>query len=62
MTASAEVYSCPFDYVNGLEFDPLLKQLLTEAPIARIRMPYGTGVRVGTDQETGVAVRSFDRL
>ncbi|MDJ0462068.1 cytochrome P450 [Streptomyces sp. H27-C3] len=43
MTASAEVYSCPFDYVNGLEFDPLLKQLLTEAPVARIRMPYGEG-------------------
>ncbi|ONK09962.1 cytochrome P450 [Streptomyces sp. MP131-18] len=37
------VWTCPFDFAEGLEFDPLLRQLMTEAPIARIRMSYGQG-------------------
>ncbi len=28
---------------GALDFDPLLRQLLTEAPVARIRLPYGEG-------------------
>jgi cytochrome P450 len=43
MGTSGSVWTCPFQFAEGLEFDPLLKRLLTEAPIARIRMPYGEG-------------------
>lgn len=43
VSSAADVWHCPFDHANGLEFDPLLKRLLTEAPIARIRMPFGDG-------------------
>ncbi|MQS34390.1 cytochrome P450 [Streptomyces katsurahamanus] len=34
---------CPFDYAEALEFDPLLRQLQTEAPVSRIRLPHGEG-------------------
>ncbi|MFD9425717.1 MULTISPECIES: cytochrome P450 [unclassified Streptomyces] len=37
------VRSCPFDYAQQLEFDPQLRELLTEAPVSRIRMAYGEG-------------------
>ncbi|MBD3544160.1 cytochrome P450 [Streptomyces sp. JV180] len=37
------VRSCPFDYAERLEFDPQLRQLLTEEPVSRIRMAYGEG-------------------
>lgn len=37
------VRSCPFDYAQQLEFDPQLRQLLTEEPVSRIRMAYGEG-------------------
>ncbi len=37
------VWNCPFDYAERLEFDPLLRRMMTEAPIARIRMSYGEG-------------------
>ncbi|MEI7032273.1 cytochrome P450 [Streptomyces pratensis] len=37
------VRSCPFDFAEQLEFDPQLKQLLTQEPVSRIRMPYGEG-------------------
>lgn len=37
------VWTCPFDFAEGMEFDPLLRRMMTEAPIARIRMPYGQG-------------------
>ncbi|WP_031074133.1 cytochrome P450 [Streptomyces sp. NRRL WC-3742] len=43
MTTTAPVWDCPFHHTDGLEFDPLLKRLLTEAPIARIRLPHGEG-------------------
>ncbi|WP_326555411.1 cytochrome P450 [Micromonospora sp. NBC_01813] len=39
---SAGVQDCPFHHADGLEFDPLLSRLLTEDPVARIRMRYGT--------------------
>ncbi|MFJ9624389.1 cytochrome P450 [Streptomyces sp. NPDC101181] len=37
------VRTCPFDYARQLEFDPQLRQLLTEEPVSRIRMAYGEG-------------------
>lgn len=37
------VRTCPFDYAQQLEFDPQLRQLLTEEPVSRIRMAYGEG-------------------
>ncbi|WP_052850311.1 cytochrome P450 [Streptomyces avicenniae] len=40
---SDKVWACPFDFADGLEFDPLLRQLMTEAPVARITMSYGEG-------------------
>ncbi|WP_411144480.1 cytochrome P450 [Streptomyces sp. x-80] len=43
MSPDTKVWHCPFAHTNGLEFDPLLAQLLNEAPIARIRMPHGEG-------------------
>lgn len=38
-----DVRTCPFDFAQALEFDPVLERLLTEEPVARIRMPYGEG-------------------
>ncbi|WP_406011145.1 cytochrome P450 [Streptomyces sp. NBC_00637] len=35
--------NCPFDYAEALEFDPLLKHLMTEEPVSRIRLPHGDG-------------------
>ncbi|MFB4196168.1 cytochrome P450 [Streptomyces carpaticus] len=43
MENSDTVKTCPFDFAEGLEFDPLLRQLMTEAPISRIKMAYGQG-------------------
>ncbi|AXI80269.1 cytochrome P450 [Peterkaempfera bronchialis] len=43
MATETRVWDCPFNHNQALEFDPLLKQLLTEAPIARISMPHGDG-------------------
>ncbi|MBT2383059.1 cytochrome P450 [Streptomyces sp. ISL-11] len=39
----SDVWTCPFDFAQALEFDPMLKRLLAEEPVARIRMPYGEG-------------------
>ncbi|MFD4256237.1 cytochrome P450 [Streptomyces sp. NPDC058534] len=35
--------NCPFDYAKALEFDPILKYLMTEEPVSRIRLPHGEG-------------------
>ncbi|MFF4951211.1 cytochrome P450 [Streptomyces chattanoogensis] len=43
MEPGPNVWNCPFDYAEALEFDPTLKRLLTEEPVARIRLPYGEG-------------------
>ncbi|MGR8007360.1 cytochrome P450 [Streptomyces hypolithicus] len=40
---AGNVWSCPFDYAEALEFDPQLQQMLETDPVARIRMPYGEG-------------------
>jgi cytochrome P450 len=34
---------CPFDYARALEFDPSLRRLREESPVARITLPYGRG-------------------
>ncbi|MET7858725.1 cytochrome P450 [Streptomyces sp. NPDC005318] len=34
---------CPFDYAEALEFDPVLRQLQNEEPVARIVLPHGEG-------------------
>ncbi|WEH43299.1 cytochrome P450 [Streptomyces sp. AM 2-1-1] len=43
MENTEAVRSCPFDFAQQLEFDPQLRELLTTAPVSRIRMPYGEG-------------------
>ncbi|WP_269856728.1 cytochrome P450 [Streptomyces sp. RPT161] len=43
--------SCPFDFRVGLEFDPLLRQLMSAGPVTRIRMPYGDAAWLVTDFE-----------
>jgi cytochrome P450 len=67
---------CAFDYAEALEFDPVLKHLLTEEPVARIQLPHGEGeawlvtryedVRtVTTDRRfsrSGIIGRNFPRM
>ncbi|QJS99166.1 cytochrome P450 [Streptomyces asoensis] len=43
MEPAAVSRNCPFDYAEALEFDPVLKQLMTEEPVSRIRLPHGDG-------------------
>lgn len=61
MTSSAPVWDCPFNHTDGLEFDPLLKRLLTEAPIARIRLPHGEGEAWLATRYEDVRVVTTDR-
>ncbi|OLF06016.1 cytochrome [Actinophytocola xinjiangensis] len=35
--------SCPFRHDNALEPDPFMTRMRDEAPVARVRMPYGKG-------------------
>ncbi|MFD7461878.1 MULTISPECIES: cytochrome P450 [unclassified Streptomyces] len=43
MEPAATPRICPFDYAEALEFDPVLRQLMTEEPVSRIRLPHGEG-------------------
>ncbi|MGW0876037.1 cytochrome P450 [Streptomyces sp. NPDC002740] len=43
MEPAAASRKCPFDYAEALEFDPVLKHLMTEEPVSRIRLPHGDG-------------------
>ncbi|MFD9431962.1 cytochrome P450 [Streptomyces sp. NPDC060002] len=43
MEPAAVSRNCPFDYAEALEFDPVLKHLMTEEPVSRIRLPHGDG-------------------
>ncbi|MFF3937873.1 cytochrome P450 [Streptomyces phaeofaciens] len=43
MEPAAVPRTCPFDYAEGLEFDPVLKHLMIEEPVSRIRLPHGDG-------------------
>ncbi|MEE1804726.1 MULTISPECIES: cytochrome P450 [unclassified Streptomyces] len=46
--------TCPFDFSEGLEFDPSLAELMSRGPVTRIRLPYG-------DDETWL-VTDFDEV
>ncbi|WP_336054563.1 cytochrome P450 [Streptomyces sp. CA2R101] len=65
MEPGPHVWNCPFDYAEGLEFDPTLKRLMTEEPVARIRLPHGEGeawlVTKYDDVRTVTTDRRFSR-
>jgi cytochrome P450 len=41
MTSGGEALMCPFDFSEGLDFDPSLTALMDRGSITRIRLPYG---------------------
>ncbi|MFF3750970.1 cytochrome P450 [Streptomyces sp. NPDC002018] len=41
MTEIGETTTCPFDFSEGLEFDPLFTELMSRSPVTKIRLPYG---------------------
>ncbi|WP_306192670.1 MULTISPECIES: cytochrome P450 [unclassified Streptomyces] len=41
MTGEKETITCPFDFSEALEFDPVLADLMRRDSPARIRLPYG---------------------
>ncbi|GAA3053485.1 cytochrome P450 [Streptomyces glomeratus] len=43
MTRGNEPLLCPFDFSEGLEFDPSLAKLMARDSLTRIRLPYGDG-------------------
>ncbi|MFI9723700.1 cytochrome P450 [Streptomyces sp. NPDC052396] len=43
MTTSESERTCPFRHDDALEPDPFMARMRVEAPIARVRMPYGEG-------------------
>ncbi|MFI9273285.1 cytochrome P450 [Kitasatospora sp. NPDC052896] len=43
MSTGSAARNCPFDFAEALEFDPVLRHLMTDEPVARIRLPYGEG-------------------
>ncbi|MBA4864487.1 cytochrome P450 [Streptomyces sp. PSKA54] len=43
MTETGKAIKCPFDFSEGMEFDPSLAALMERDSIARIRLPYGEG-------------------
>ncbi|MEU7638351.1 cytochrome P450 [Streptomyces sp. NPDC039016] len=63
--ADSTVWNCPFDYAEALEFDPTLRRIMTEEPVARIRLPYGEGeawlVTKYDDVRTVTTDRRFSR-
>jgi cytochrome P450 len=65
MATSAPVWECPFSQPDALEFDSSLKQVAEQAPVARIRLPYGEGeawlVTRHEDVRTVVTDRRFSR-
>lgn len=76
MTPGSEAMMCPFDFSEGMEFDPTLAALMARDSITRIRLPYGEadawlvtgfeGVRqVTTDQRfsrAGIVGTDYPRL
>ncbi|MGA4803111.1 cytochrome P450 [Streptomyces lavendulocolor] len=36
-----DVVTCPFDFHQALDFDPLLADLMARGPVTRVRLPYG---------------------
>ncbi|MGW7449103.1 cytochrome P450 [Kitasatospora sp. NPDC054795] len=61
MSTNPPVWDCPFHHTDGLEFDPLLKRLLTEDPVARIRLPHGEGEAWLATRYEDVRVVTTDR-
>ncbi|MFD5753036.1 cytochrome P450 [Streptomyces sp. NPDC127033] len=65
MTPSDSVRTCPVRHDNALEPDPFMTRMRTEAPIARVRMPYGEGdcwlVTRYADVQTVTSDRRFSR-
>jgi cytochrome P450 len=65
MTTSALVWECPFSQPKALEFDPSLKQVAEQAPVTRVRLPYGEReawlVTRHEDVRTVVTDRRFSR-
>ncbi|WP_329579528.1 cytochrome P450 [Streptomyces sp. NBC_01361] len=43
MTLGSDARQCPFDFAEALEFDPVLRHLMNEGPVSRIRLPFGEG-------------------
>ncbi|MDN3293493.1 cytochrome P450 [Streptomyces ficellus] len=41
MVPPGTAVTCPFDFSDALEFDPLLAELMSRGPVTRIRLPYG---------------------
>ncbi|MFI5753942.1 cytochrome P450 [Streptomyces sp. NPDC051569] len=72
----AGAVSCPFDFSEGLEFDPSLADLMSRGPVSRIRLPYGDeaawlvtgfeGIRQVTTEarlsRAGVVGRDYPRM
>ncbi|MEU8571517.1 cytochrome P450 [Streptomyces pathocidini] len=65
MGSGSNVWNCPFDFAEGLEFDPQLGQLAADGPVARIRLPHGEGeawlVTRYEDVRTVTSDRRFSR-
>ncbi|MFE3598739.1 cytochrome P450 [Streptomyces sp. NPDC059096] len=65
MTPSDSVRTCPVRHDNALEPDPFMTRMRTEAPVARVRMPYGEGdcwlVTRYADVQTVTSDRRFSR-
>ncbi|MFH8469106.1 cytochrome P450 [Streptomyces sp. NPDC017991] len=57
--------ACPFRHDTALEPDPFMARMRTEAPVTRVRMPYGTGtcwlVTRYEDVRTVTSDRRFSR-
>ncbi|MET7620404.1 cytochrome P450 [Streptomyces sp. NPDC005408] len=76
MTLGSNPRNCPFGFAEALEFDPVLRELMNDGPVARIRLPYGEGTAwlvtgyddvrtVTTDRRfsrNAVAGRDFPRM
>ncbi|MEU7135548.1 cytochrome P450 [Streptomyces sp. NPDC046261] len=41
MADRVEPVTCPFDFSESLDFDPLFRQLMALGPVVRVRLPYG---------------------
>ncbi|QHY99842.1 Pentalenic acid synthase [Streptomyces sp. S4.7] len=65
MTGVDSVQTCPFRHDDALEPDPFMTRMRTEAPVTRVRMPYGEGecwlVTRYEDVRTVTSDRRFSR-
>ncbi|WP_329377794.1 cytochrome P450 [Streptomyces sp. NBC_01716] len=65
MTGVDSVQTCPFRHDEALEPDPFMARMRVEAPVARVRMPYGEGecwlVTRYEDVKTVTSDRRFSR-